>query len=186
MLRGRDILCFGPGDWWHMNPSCTTHIMRRLSTCNRILYVNPFSSDLPARPTRGIGRRVLRKAVSCLRGLRRVSGTLHTFSPVFLPRQGHRTIDCLNNLSVRGQLSAVIRLLGMRPNLLWLENARAADALDWFPGIPSVYHVSDAFAECPYTQDHETLRAREERLGARVRRAGVRLAAAVRGEAYTA
>lgn len=164
MLEGRDILCFGPTDWWHMNPSCTTHIMRRLSTWNRILYVNPFSSDLPARPTRGLGRRVLRKALSCLGGLRRVNVALHTFSPVFLPRHGHPTIDRLNNLGVRTQLRAVLRVLGMRPDLLWLENPRAADALDWFPMTPSLYHVSDAFAECPYTRYPHSLRAREGRL----------------------
>ncbi len=138
--------------------------MRRLATTNHILYVNPFSSDLPTRPTRGLGRRVMRKAASCLRGLRRVSPSLHTFSPVFLPLQGHRAIDRLNNLSVQAQLRIVAQILGIRPDLLWLENPRAAEALDWFGGVRSVYHVSDAFAECPYTRDGASVRAREERL----------------------
>ena len=44
-----------------MNPTCTTHIMRRFAHNNRVLYVNPFSADMPNHLSRGLGLRILRK-----------------------------------------------------------------------------------------------------------------------------
>jgi len=164
MIEEHDIVCFGPGDWWQMNPSCTQHIMRRLSKRNRVLYVNPISSDLPAKVSRGIGKRLLRKAKSTLRTVRRESANLHTMSPVFLPVQGRPGLDRFNNWVIRRQIAVVLRVLRLRPSILWLENARAADALSWYPGAISVYHVSDDFAECPYTRNQEALRRREQRI----------------------
>lgn len=164
MIEGEDILCFGPGDWWHMNPSCTTHIMRQFARQNRVLYVNPFSADLSGGLRRGVQRRILRKIKSIARSFRRESRNLATFSPVFFPWQGHRLIDSLNDRSVHLQIATVLPTLHMRPSLLWIENPRAADALDWFPRVASVYHVSDSFWECPYTRDKQALRLRDQRL----------------------
>jgi hypothetical protein len=46
ILQNQDIVCFAPGDWWGMNPSCTTHIMKKLAEKNKVIYINPISSDL--------------------------------------------------------------------------------------------------------------------------------------------
>ena len=130
MISAQHILCFGPGDWWHMNPSCTRHIMRRLADRNTVLYVNPFSADLPGRGAsrRGLAQRVGRKLRSLARCLRRADQRLYTFTPFFIPAQGNPRIDRLNNALIRAQLRGVCRMLGVRPSLLWLENPRAADA----------------------------------------------------------
>jgi len=47
---------------------------------------------------------------------------------------------------------------------VWFENPRAADALDWYPNAVKLYHVSDLFAACGYTQDRVALVRREQRL----------------------
>jgi glycosyltransferase involved in cell wall biosynthesis len=163
-LRGQDILCFGPTDWWHRNPSCTSHIMQRLAEWNRVLYINPFSADLPAGISRGLGRRVWRKLRSTLVCFRKVRDRLYTFSPVFVPRHGRPTIDRINNALLQAQIRSVCRLLSMRPTIVWFENPRAADALDWYTGALKVYHVSDLFTACRYTRDRKTLEKREARL----------------------
>ena len=93
MLEGKNIICFAPSDWWGMNPSCTTHIMRKLAAKNKILYVNPFSSDLLGMVEKGFGRRVVRKIKSILMFLRQPKNNLYVFSPIFFPFQGNKIIE---------------------------------------------------------------------------------------------
>ncbi len=168
MIKGYDIVCFAPSDWWAMNPSCTTHIMRALSAENRILYINPFSSDLlagagPGR-RKGLGARITRKLRSLGRGLRRPVANLYVYSPAFLPIQGGGFSDAFNNLCLRAQIKGVCRLLRVRRPVLWLENVRAADAMPWFTPQATVYHVSDLFATDMYSSNTSKLQARERHI----------------------
>jgi len=169
MLTGHDIICFGPSDWWAMNPSCTTHIMSHLARANRVLYVNPFSSDLlgvkaGASRRKGLAARVTRKLKSLTQGLRKPAANLHVFSPLFLPIQGRRVIDTFNDLCLRTQIKGVCRLLGFDRPVLWIENVRAANAFSWFRSEVTIYHVSDLFATDSYTSNAQKQRAREQRI----------------------
>lgn len=164
MIEGYDIICFGPSDWWGMNPSCTTHIMQKLATKNKILYVNPFSSDLLGAVKKGFGRRVVRKLKSILRFLRRPQINLYVFSPIFFPFQGIKIIDAVNNFFLRLQIKIICLFLRMSKPILWVENIRVADILGWFTPLLVVYHVSDLFGEDEYTANPAALRQREERI----------------------
>ncbi len=169
MLTGHDIVCFGPSDWWAMNPSCTTHIMSKLARANRVLYVNPFSSDLVSAASnagqrRGLAVRIARKLKSLTRGLRRPMENLHVFSPLFVPIQGRRVLDGFNDVCLRSQIKGVCRLLKFDRPILWLENVRAVDALSWFQPKATVYHVSDLFATDSYTSNAQKQKAREQRV----------------------
>jgi len=164
MIEDYDIVCFGPSDWWGMNPSCTTHIMQKLAKKNRVLYINPFSSDLREATKSGITARIIRKLKSTVKFLRQPQKNLHVFSPIFFPLQGNRVIDCVNNALLRFQIMSVRRVLGMSKPILWVENIRAADILRWFDPLLQVYHVSDLFSEDEYTANREILRPREEKV----------------------
>ncbi len=162
-----DIVCFAPSDWWAMNPSCTTHLMSQFARAHRVLYVNPFSSDLSGGGSvrkHGLGVRIRRKLGSCAKYLKQPRENLFVFSPWFLPLQGRAGIDALNNLGLASQLKLVSRLLGFEHPVLWLENVRAADALSWFRPRASVYHVSDLFADDTYVSNPRRQKAREARL----------------------
>lgn len=163
MIRGRNIICFGPTDWWAMNPSCTTHIMRRFIRSNRVLYINPFSSDLLGVTTRsGLIRRIVRKLKSISKFIRRPQKGLYVFSPVFLPIQGKWFIDVLNNFLLKLQIKTVCMFLRMSKPVLWVENLRAADTLEWFDPVIVLYHVSDLFKLCRYSGPKEILHKREQ------------------------
>ncbi len=164
MTEGYDIICFAPTDWWGMNPSCTTHIMQRLVRDNKVLYINPFSSDLLGAAKRGITKRIVRKLKSITKFLKHPQKNLYIFSPVFLPIQGKRIIDSLNNFFVRLQLKTLCSLLRMSRPILWVENVRAADILHCFNPVIIIYHVSDLFVEDEYTPNQEALRQRERKI----------------------
>ncbi|MBE0535426.1 MAG: glycosyltransferase [Phycisphaerae bacterium] len=167
-LANHAIVCFGPSDWWGMNPSSATHIMRRLAQSNRILYVNPVSSDLlGVRNHKGLAVRIWRKLKSMLRFVRRVDRHLYVMSPFFMPIQGHPVVDRLNNAVLKMQLGAAMLLLRFKQPLLWVENIRAADCLNWFNWRLIVYHASDKFDECCNTRNKSALQQREKRISER-------------------
>jgi glycosyltransferase involved in cell wall biosynthesis len=168
VLADHDIVCFGPSDWWGMNPSSAAHIMRRLAKTNRVLYVNPVSSDLLGVQNRkGLAARILRKAKSMMRIIGRVNEHLYVISPFFIPVQGNQALDRMNNVLLRIQLGAAMLLLRFKRPLLWIENIRAADCLNWFNWRLVVYHASDKFDECCNTRNKSILRERERRISER-------------------
>lgn len=162
MLENYDIVCFGPSDWWGMNPSCATHIMRNLAATNRIVYINPISSDLSGiRSRKGLHTRVVRKTMSLLKFVRRVDRNLYVFSAFFLPFQGEPILDRVNDALFNVQLRLLLLFLQMKRPLLWVENVRAADFIEGFHWRLVLYHVSDRFGECPYTRNKDKLLERE-------------------------
>jgi glycosyltransferase involved in cell wall biosynthesis len=162
ILQNQDIVCFGPSDWWGNNPSCCTHIVQGLSDKNRIIYVNPISSDLLAVCTRrGLYGRITRKLKSLLKFFRKADRNLYILSPVFLPLQGNPVLDKTNNILLKLQLAVVMFFFRVKKPLLWVENIRAADFIKSFDWGMVIYHVSDRFEECPYTKNKDKLKMRE-------------------------
>ena len=163
MISNYNIITFGPSDWWANNPSCCTHIMRKFAKKNKVLYVNPFSSDLLISINKkGLLPRIVRKLKSLAKTLKKPEKNLYVFSPVFLPMQGKRWIDAANNFLLKLQLKVVCYFLGISKPLLWLENVRAADTMNWFNPLLKIYHVSDLFANDSYTSNSQLQRQREE------------------------
>jgi glycosyltransferase involved in cell wall biosynthesis len=167
MIENESIVCFAPNDWWGMNPSCATHIMKRLARQNRVLFINPFSSDLSVGLKKGLGARIKRKAKSIFKFLRKADDGLYVFSPVFLPFHGSRIIDFANNLLLKVQIRYVCRRIGIERPILWMENPRAADLMDFFNAKLVVYHVSDLFTDCKYTANKDALIKRERQVSAK-------------------
>lgn len=161
MLKGCDILCFAPTDWWGRNPSCTVHIMKRFAAHNKILYINPFSSDLLGGQKKGLSKRITRKLKSTFKFVRKVQSNLYVLSPLFFPVQHKAFANRLNNRVLSLQIRLMCKALNMPRPILWVENPRAADLLDCFGAKVVVYHVSDLFTKCRYTADKAMLNQRE-------------------------
>jgi len=167
MLENHRIICFAPSDWWGMNPSCTTHIMRKLAAKNKILYINPFGSDLLGglKRKKGLTARIARKLKSIVKCLRQPEKNLYVFSPVFLPLQGKAAIDIVNNALLKLQIKIVCRLIGLsKPTILWLENIRAADIMNCFDPVFKAYNVSDLFANNSYIANQQIQHQWEKRI----------------------
>lgn len=162
MLTGYHIICFGPSDWWTMNPSCATHIARNFAAENKVLYINPPSSDLLGiRSRAGLLKRFLRKSKSTLKFIRKPSRNLYVLSPAFIPIQGIAILDSINNAILKIQLRIIMFLLWFKSPLLWVENVRCADIIPAFRWKLVVYHVSDLFENCMYTRNTAKLNERQ-------------------------
>ena len=149
-----------------MNPSCTTHLMLRFAEKNKILYVNPIGSDIfgGVNGNKRFGTRIIRKLRSFIKYLRKPRKNLYVFSPLFIPIQGGKTVDIINNFLLKLQIQIVCWLADISKPMLWLENIRAADIMNCFgPGV-KVYHVSDLFTDDLYTSNHHLNHQREKRV----------------------
>lgn len=150
-----------------MNPSCTTHIIKRLAGANKILYINPFSSDLlgvTKAKRKGFHQRLLRKLKSLTKWLKNPHKNLFVFSPLFIPIQGKKTVDGLNNRLLIWQIKLACWIAGIKKPLLWIENIRAADLLDYFKDAVKIYHVSDLFCHDGYVSNKSIQQLREEKV----------------------
>ena len=162
-MKNKYIVCFGPNDWWGMNPSCTSHIMKRLSDDNKVLYINPFSSDiLGVSSKKGLMSRISRKLKSMLKIFKKVNPNLLIASPLFFPMQGNKTVDMLNNIIILFQLKLLFLIIGVKHPILWVGNIRSADFVNKIKWNMIIYHMSDLFNDCPYTKLKEILIEREK------------------------
>ena len=161
MIHDHNVICFAPNDYWSMNPSCTTHLIKRLARENTVLYVNPFSSDISGASRKGFFTRLTRKIKSTFKFVKSPEKNLYVFSPVFLPFQGNKLIDSINNIFIRLQLKTLCLCLKLHHPIVWIENLRAADMLKHLKPSLTVYHVSDLFSACKYTKNKQFIRRRD-------------------------
>lgn len=169
LLKSKDIICFSPSDWWGMNPSCTTHLMKYFSRDNRVIYVNPFSSDIigsigTTEKRRGLWGRILRKLKSLAKICVKINDSLYIVSPFFFPFQGIGWIDAVNNFLISLQLLVLFRFLSVRKPIVWVENLRAADLFKIIVSDCIVYHVSDLFTDDSYIENQSILVRRENKI----------------------
>jgi glycosyltransferase involved in cell wall biosynthesis len=142
---GRDfdgVICFGGVDWWYHNRGhYDIQMMRELSACLPVVYVNSIGMRVP-RPGAGamFGRRVARKLRSLRHGLVQVRPGFSVLTGLALPgRAGAPARRLVLPLQVRH----AARTAGMRRPLVWVAAPTAADAVGDAVGL--VYQRSDRY-----------------------------------------
>ena len=144
-LSGESIICFAGEDWWYHFPHSKNHIMKRLATQNRVLFVNSLTLGLPSVSNPDFFLKIRRKVRSYLRWLRKVPEGLYVFTPIGLPLYGSKTARALNRILLILQLRLVMLLCGMRKPIVWMASIAAVDVVDDLDAKLIVYQVSDKY-----------------------------------------
>lgn len=142
-LVGRDIVCFSND--WGGDPLSKVHLMRILARDNRILWVNSLGNRAPTASVYD-ARRIARKALAALRGVREVEPNLYVLAPLAVPLPGSRVAWAINRAALQLQLRRAMRSLGFErpvvwsflPSADWVAHALEPDLL--------VYHCVDEFS----------------------------------------
>lgn len=172
-LEGRDIVCVGTADWQTELPINQHQLMGRLAARNRVLFVESLGLRRPQLAGRDL-RRIWRRLLRGLRGVRPAAGGVHVLSPLVLPFHGHASVRALNRRLLRAQVRRAVRRLGFGRPLLWGYAPQAEALLDVLDPGPVVYHCVDDVA-AQKGVDAESFQASEERFA---RRADLVLASA--------
>jgi glycosyltransferase involved in cell wall biosynthesis len=143
-LQGRDIVCVGFADWDTELWTNQHHLMSRLATGNRVLFVESLGLRRPQLAGRDL-RRIARRLRTGLRGPRPAGGGggLHVLSPLVLPVHGNRAVDALNRRLLPVLVARAARRLGMREPVLWSYVPQAEVLLDALSPSLVVYHCVD-------------------------------------------
>jgi GT2 family glycosyltransferase/glycosyltransferase involved in cell wall biosynthesis len=112
-------VCFSANDWWYHNHGHSDfQLMTRIARDRSVLFVNSIGMRMPA-PGRSpqFMRRLVRKALSTLKGVRRPlpeRPRFHVLSPLIVPFYGSATARRVNRALVRAQVRVLCRWLGIR------------------------------------------------------------------------
>ncbi len=171
-LQGRDIVCVGFADWDTELWTNQHHLMSRLATENRVLFVESLGLRRPQLAGRDLARiaRRLRRGVA---PPREVDG-LHVLSPLVLPLHGNALVRALNGRLLPALVRRAARHLGMHRPILWAYVPQAEALLPALDPSLVVYHCVDDIAAQPGI-DAASFRAAERRF---VERADLVLASA--------
>jgi hypothetical protein len=161
-----DLIVFGEDFGPH--PSSTQHLVKRLSTDRRVLWVNAISGLRRSRFNAHNPRHALSKAAGMLPT---PSGSpknadFSVFSPRALPLPGQRWLRKLNGQLLAGQLRRAMQNQGMRKPLLWVSSPSAVDVVGNLGERACVYYCGDDFSALEGV-DHACVAAMEAELSER-------------------
>jgi glycosyltransferase involved in cell wall biosynthesis len=171
-LQSRDIVCVGFADWDTALETNQHHLMKRLASENRVLFVESLGLRRP-QLAGGDLRRIARRLRNGLRGPRQ-AGALHVLSPLVLPLHSNPAVRALNRRLLPALVGGATRHLGMRRPILWAYVPQAEALLDALDPELVIYHCVDDIAAQPGI-DAASFRAAETRFA---RRADLVLASA--------
>jgi len=163
-LQGRDIVCVGFADWDTELWTNQHHLMSRLATANRVLFIESLGLRRPQLAGRDL-RRIARRLRTGLRGPRSQDG-LSVLSPLVLPLHGNAAAEALNRRVLPALVSRAVRRLGMRDPWLWSYVPQAEALLDALEPSLVVYHCVDDISAHERI-DTASFRAAETRFAAR-------------------
>jgi glycosyltransferase involved in cell wall biosynthesis len=144
-LSGERIICFAGEDWWYHHPHSKNHILKRLATQNKVLFVNSITMGLPSTSNPDFFLKVRRKLRSYMLWLRKVPEGLYVLTPISVPLYGSRLGRALNRWLLLTQLHLIMLLLGMREPIVWAAIPTAADLVDSLGAKLILYQVSDKY-----------------------------------------
>jgi len=163
-LQGRDIVCVGFADWDTDLWTNQHHLMARLATGNRVLFVESLGLRRPQLAGRDL-RRIARRVRTGLQPPRERNG-LHVLSPLVLPLHGNAVAAALNARLLPALVSRAARRLGMQRPILWSYVPQAEVLLDALSPSLVIYHCVDDISAHERI-DTASFRAAEARFAAR-------------------
>ena len=140
-LQGRDIVCVGFADWDTELWTNQHHLMSRLASGNRVLFVESLGLRRPQLAGRDL-RRMARRLRTGFQGPR-PRGELHVLSPLVLPVHGSRGVDALNRRLLPALVARAAARLGMRDPVLWSYVPQAEVLIDALSPSLVIYHCVD-------------------------------------------
>jgi glycosyltransferase involved in cell wall biosynthesis len=144
MIENQDIVCFSND--WDGDPLSKKHIMTRLATKNRVLWVNSLAIRKPKATLYDV-KRVLKKLSDFSRGSQRVSSGIQVCAPLAVPFYANNVGRWLNRESLRWSVRRMCEKLGFRDPITWTFDPASADVVGSFGERAIVYHCVDEYAE---------------------------------------
>src|SRR5262245_29887643 len=160
MIEGQDIICFSND--WDSDPLSKKHIMLRLASRNRILWINSIGNRKPTA-TASDFKRIVKKLCDFGQGRRQVAESIHVFSPLAIRFHNSSLARWINRKTLIWCLRRICRQLGFRRPITWTFEPASAEVVGALGEKALLYHCVDEFSEFSGL-DKKALLALEQRL----------------------
>lgn len=144
-LAGESIICFAGEDWWFHHPHSKNHILKRLATDNKVLFINSITMGMPSISNPDFFLKLRRKMGSLLRWLRKTPEGLLVLTPLSLPFYGSQRMRSVNRFLLLVQIRLVMLLFGLRRPIVWAAIPSAVDVVEVLHAKFVMYQVSDKY-----------------------------------------
>ena len=158
MIERRNIICFAND--WHGDPTSKHQIMRLLSSCNRVLWVNSIGLRKPGLGSRDV-KRIAGKLRSFAAGAERIHDNLFVFTPVVIPFHRMRIARTINAVILKCFLGYYTRKLGMRDVIYWSYLPNVSYILAGMNARIVVYHCVDEWSKFSFIEENIVEQERE-------------------------
>lgn len=167
-----DLLVFGED--WGRHPSSTQHLVQRLASDRRVVWVNSIGLRRP-RLSLSDGGRIFSKVRAMGLGnppgqqagdvREQTSGQnkISIVDPIAVPWPGNPVAALVNRALIPRRVKPALRNCAINRPILWASLPSAVDALPAFPEMPVVYYCGDDFGALEGV-DHRPVQRMEERL----------------------
>ncbi|HEY8304215.1 MAG TPA: glycosyltransferase [Solirubrobacteraceae bacterium] len=163
-LKDREIVCVGFADWDTDLWTNQHHLMSRLASENRVLFIESLGLRRPRLAGRDL-RRIWRRLRAGLRGPREADG-LYVLSPLVLPLHSNRLVRALNARLLGVLVKRATRRLAFGRPILWSYVPQAESLVEVLDPRLVVYHCVDDIAAQPGI-DATSFSEAEQRFAAR-------------------
>jgi glycosyltransferase involved in cell wall biosynthesis len=163
-LTGRDIVCVGFADWDAELWTNQHHLMSRLASENRVLFIESLGLRRPQLAGRDV-KRIARRFRRGLAPPRSIDG-LHTLSPLVLPFHSSRLVRALNARILPALVKRAALKLGLKRPILWGYVPQAELLIETLDPSLIVYHCVDDVSAHERI-DSDSFLAAERRFAAR-------------------
>ena len=155
MQKRFNVVCFGGEDWWYHNRGhIDMQLMKRFAQLGTALYVNSIVMQKPSL-NKGTGggksfsQKLLRKAKSILKGLKKSDAGFWVYSPFTLPVHHIGWLRKLNEIILQLQLCFVMQKLKIQSPTVWVACPAACDVAIQLKKKKLVYQRTDRYEEYP-------------------------------------
>jgi glycosyltransferase involved in cell wall biosynthesis len=148
MLKGEEIVCFGLADWDAPYRTNQHHILSRLSSMNRVLFIESLGLRRPVLQKKDIFR-AAKRIKDWMKGLRQITPSLYVYSPLLLPYHGSKAIRWINHRSLLPSIKTTLKRIGFNAPILLTYSPNGASFVGRLGEKLSVYYCVDELSSSP-------------------------------------
>lgn len=145
MLKGHDIICFSND--WHQDPLSKHHIMSRLASQNRVLWINSIGLRRPRIAGQDMAKAWEKAKALFARSVYSPRKNLYVSNFFAVPFHGQPIADALNSRLLAYQVKCRQQKLGFTNPILWTFLPNVAGLCHHIKRKALVYYLTDDFTQ---------------------------------------
>ncbi len=142
----KSIIHFSGDDFWYANPRSRFHVMNAYHKIGyKILWINPIGIRFPSIKKKNFGRKIIRKAKSLSKLLRKYKENFYVYTPFLIPIFREGFVLSLNKILLKTQLRVLKIILNIHDPIIFFTTPAFGYAFNYVKRNKSIYYLTDQY-----------------------------------------